>query len=100
MRSDGCLEEAALQELAAGIAPAEVLEQNTQHIAHCDRCAKVLKRYTSIFSEELTAEEQALVSQLKTSKPQVQRAMARKLMRSNTWMGSFQRLIWKLRRSF
>jgi len=93
MRSEGCLDESVLQELAAGIAPEGTLEQHGEHISHCDRCASILKRYLSIFSDEVTPEEQALISQLKSSRPETQRAIVRKMLRATIWKERFRKFV-------
>ena len=81
MRSAGCLDEAILQEVAAGIAPPEVMEEHGEHIANCDRCALVLKRYLFEFSDEVTPEEEAILAALKTSKPEGQKQLVDKMLR-------------------
>src|SRR5947209_7790238 len=64
-----CPNDQVLQDLAAGICPREVAEPALKHTAQCDHCGPVLNRYLEEFSDELTAEDQALISQLATAKP-------------------------------
>lgn len=64
-----CPSEEVLQELAAGICPRNVAEPALQHTAQCDHCGPLLNRYLHEFSDELTAEDKALVNQLATAKP-------------------------------
>lgn len=92
MRSEACLDETLLQQLAAGIAPAGTFEQHGEHIARCDRCASLLKRYLYDFSDELTPDEEAILSQLESSKPEVQKAMVGKVLRTSIWMEGFRKL--------
>lgn len=76
MLTADCVDEMTLQELAAGIAPPEVIEKRLPHIATCDRCASLLKQYLHDFSDELTPEEEAILAQLESSKLEWQKAFA------------------------
>ena len=79
-KSANCPEEEVLQALAAGIGPPGLIELHLGHIADCERCALLLKTYVSDFTDELTAEEEAILSELKTSKPEWQREFVRKIL--------------------
>ena len=73
----GCPAEETLQDLAAGIAPSEMVEATTEHAAHCDFCGPLLARYTREFSETLDEEESDLLGQLESSKPAWQKKFVR-----------------------
>jgi len=79
--SADCLDEGILQELAAGIAPPGVMEEHGEHIATCNRCALLLKRYLFEFSDEVTPEEEAILSELETSTPEGQKKLLQKMLR-------------------
>lgn len=79
IRFGGCLDEKALQELAAGIAPDGFFEEHGEHISMCNRCASLLKVYLIEFSDELTPEEEAILNGLKSSTPEGQRALLEEL---------------------
>jgi hypothetical protein len=85
MTSGACLEEKLIQELAAGVLPPEQCEKHLGHLARCDSCATRLSRYRSVFSDELTPEEQALIEQLQSSSPEGQKAIVRKLLQESGW---------------
>jgi hypothetical protein len=74
-----CINEQALQELAARTAPAGFLEEHGQHISMCNRCASLLKTYLLDFSDEVTPEEDAILNGLESSRPEGQRALLEKL---------------------
>ena len=74
----GCPAEETLQELAAGIAPSEMVEATSEHAAHCDFCGPLLARYMREFSDSLEEEDAALLAQLKSSKPGWQKKFVRK----------------------
>ncbi len=78
--SPGCPSNETLQNLAAGlpVAPADPA-QLVQHAAECDHCGPLLKQYTEIFSDDLSPEDVALLSQLKTSTPEWQSATVAKM---------------------
>lgn len=73
----GCPAEEALQELAAGIGPSEMVEATTEHAAHCDFCGPLLARYMREFSDSLEAEDTALLAQLESSKAGWQKKFVR-----------------------
>lgn len=75
-----CIDEQALQELAAGIAPAGFFEKHGQHISMCNRCASILKTYLLDFSDEVTPEEDAILSGLENSRPEGQSALLEMLL--------------------
>ena len=83
MLTADCVDDIILQELAAGIAPPEVIERRLAHIATCDRCASLLKQYLYDFSDELTPEEEAILAQLESSTPEGQKALAKLLEHMN-----------------
>src|SRR5215470_19043938 len=80
-KSANCPEEEVLQALAAGIGPPGLIELHLGHIADCERCALLLKTYVSEFTDELTAEEEAILSELQTSKPEWQKEFAQEILR-------------------
>jgi CHAT domain-containing protein/predicted negative regulator of RcsB-dependent stress response len=73
-----CPPEEVVQEIAAGIASAEMTAHHTQHIAKCSVCGPLLKRYLNEFSTELEPEDAALIEQLQTATPKWQREFVRK----------------------
>lgn len=79
----GCPAEEALQELAAGIGPSEMVEATTEHAAHCDFCGPLLARYMREFSDSLEAEDTALLAQLESSKPGWQKKFVRQYVVAN-----------------
>ena len=79
--SADCVDDQTLMELAAGIAPPKIMEKHGGHIANCDRCALLLKRYLFEFSDEVTPEEEAILNELETSKPEGQNKLLEKMLR-------------------
>lgn len=79
----GCPAEEALQELAAGIGPSEMVEATTEHAAHCDFCGPLLARYMREFSDSLEAEDTALLAQLESSKAGWQKKFVRQYVVPN-----------------
>lgn len=73
-----CPAEETLQELAAGIHDPDTAETTIEHAAHCDYCGPLLTRYMKEFSEDLAAEDAAVLAQLKTSTPKWQKQFVRK----------------------
>ena len=80
-KSADCPEDEVLQALAAGIGPPGLMELHGSHIVDCERCALLLKTYVSDFTDELTAEEEAVLSELETSKPEWQRKLVQEILR-------------------
>ena len=76
-----CPDESVLQALAAGIESPGFMKDHGGHIANCDRCALLLKNFLALFSDEMTAEESRLLAELKTSKPEGQKNLVRKILR-------------------
>lgn len=72
-----CPEEQVLQELAAGICSREVAASALQHAAQCNHCGPLLNRYLEEFSEELRPEDQAILNQLASGKPEWQERFVR-----------------------
>lgn len=66
-----------LQELAAGISAPALAEQTMQHVSRCSECSIVLRKYLQEFSDEPSAENQAIIGQLQSSKPQWQKRLVR-----------------------
>jgi tetratricopeptide (TPR) repeat protein len=81
-RHPGCPEETVLQELAAGISPPETAEATAQHASRCDFCGPLLNRYLKEFSDDLEAEDAALLKQLESSKPSWQKKFVRQYVGS------------------
>jgi hypothetical protein len=79
-RSANCPDEEVLQELAAGIGAPGLIDEHGTHIAACDRCALILKTYLHEFSDELTAEEEAMLGELESSTPEGQRKIVQRIL--------------------
>src|ERR1051326_7782557 len=75
-----CPENDVLQELAAGILSSAMAEQTMRHVAECPSCGPTLRQYLREFSEEPTPENVAILQQLKSSKPEWQKKLVRKLI--------------------
>jgi hypothetical protein len=74
-----CPSEDALCNLAAGLSSSSESATLTQHAAQCPHCGPILRAYTEDFSDDLTPEDQALLSQLKSSTPEWQKKMAQQM---------------------
>ncbi len=61
-RRPDCPPEDSLRNLAAGIAPAADATRLTAHAAQCDYCGPILRAYFEDFSDDLSADEQALLT--------------------------------------
>lgn len=79
VRRPDCPPEDALRSLAAGLTPPDQATPLIQHAAQCDHCGQILRMYTEDFSEDLTPEDQALLAQLKSSSPEWQEELLRKI---------------------
>lgn len=64
-----CPDEDVLRNFAAGNNPANDAAKLLDHISRCDRCGPVLRMYTEDFSDELTADDMAVLSGMKSSSP-------------------------------
>src|SRR5439155_4509800 len=72
-----CPADDLLQDIAAGITPGETVAQNAPHITNCDFCGPRLKQYIHEFSDDLSAEDTAILSQLKSSKSEWRKKLVR-----------------------
>lgn len=79
--SADCPGEDVLQSLAAGIAGPGLMDKHGMHIAGCGPCALILKTYVHEFSDDLTAEEEAILTELESSTPEGQKKLIQKLLR-------------------
>jgi tetratricopeptide (TPR) repeat protein len=77
--SPDCPKEDDLRDLAAGLTAPDQASQLIQHVAGCAHCGPILRMYTEDFSDDLTPEDQAMLAQLKSSSPEWQRKLVRKL---------------------
>ncbi|HEU5414578.1 MAG TPA: tetratricopeptide repeat protein, partial [Candidatus Angelobacter sp.] len=73
-----CPSEDALCKLAAGLSSADAA-RITRHAAQCPHCGPILRAYTEDFSDDLTPEDQALLSKLQSSTPEWQKKMAQQM---------------------
>lgn len=62
-----------------GRVEAEKAREYLRHAAECDHCGTLMREATADFDDELTAEEENLISQLKTSDPGWQKKFAHEL---------------------
>jgi len=75
-----CPSEDALCNLAAGLSSSSESATLTQHAAQCPHCGPILRAYTEDFSDDLSPEDQALLSKLKSSTQEWQKELARKMV--------------------
>jgi hypothetical protein len=61
-RRPDCPPEDSLRNLAAGIATATEAPRLTAHAGQCDHCGPILRAYTDDFSDDLSPDEQSLLS--------------------------------------
>ena len=69
----------SLRDLAAGLSTSADTPRLIQHAAQCPHCGPILRAYTEDFSDDLSPEDQALLSQLKSSTPEWQKKMAQQM---------------------
>ena len=69
----------SLSDLAAGLSSSTDAPRLTQHAAQCPHCGPILRAFTEDFSDDLSPEDQALLSQLKSSTPEWQKKMAQQM---------------------
>ena len=74
-----CPSEDALCNLAAGLSSSSESATLTQHAAQCPHCGPILRAYTEDFSDDLSPEDQALLSKLQSSSPEWQKKMAQQM---------------------
>ncbi len=77
-----CPPETQIRDLALRPQEAEDSEDLLTHVSECDHCGKILHRYTEIFRDEVTPEEESVLASLKTSQPDWQVGLARRLAAS------------------
>jgi CHAT domain-containing protein/cytochrome c-type biogenesis protein CcmH/NrfG len=65
--------------IVTGQVESEKAREGLLHAAHCDHCGELLREATVAYGDELTKEEEELISQLKTSDPAWQKQFAREL---------------------
>jgi CHAT domain-containing protein/tetratricopeptide (TPR) repeat protein len=70
-------------EIAAGVASQDS-EAYLIHVAQCDRCAPLLREAAADFEEELTPAEDGMISDLRSSSPEWQAALAMRLNSKNS----------------
>ena len=83
-----CPDDDVLQELAAGILAPAMAEQTMLHVAECKSCGPTLRQYLKEFSEEQSPENIAILKQLHSSKPVLQKKLVRQLI------GGGRRFFW------
>src|SRR5262245_38724024 len=81
-RGSECPEHSEWPMVAAGLRRGSQAESLLLHAAMCDRCGPLLRQSTSDFDEDVTAEEEAMLAELKSSQPVWQRRMAAKIVES------------------
>jgi CHAT domain-containing protein len=75
----GCPSEDVLREVAAEVAPPDIVNSTLQHSSQCDHCGPLLKSYIEVFSDELSPEIETLIQALPSSRPERQREKAREI---------------------
>lgn len=88
VRRPDCPPEDDLRSLAAGLTPPDQATQLIQHAAQCDHCGHILSMYTEDFSDDLSAEDQALLAQLKSASPKWQKKLVRDLQSAGACAGT------------
>lgn len=73
-----------LRKMAAGLVSAKEALAIARHAEECPRCGTMLRAFREDFSDDLTPEEAANVSQLKSSTPAWQKEMAKRAVKANT----------------
>ena len=71
-----------LRQLAAGLLSSAEAEKIIRHAGTCDHCGSLLRTYTEDFSDDLTQEEQAVLSQLQSTSPSWQKNTARQILQA------------------
>jgi tetratricopeptide (TPR) repeat protein len=69
----------SLCDLAAGLSSSADAPRLTQHAAQCPHCGPILRAYTEDFSDDLSPDDEALPSQLKSSSLEWQKKMAQQM---------------------
>jgi CHAT domain-containing protein/cytochrome c-type biogenesis protein CcmH/NrfG len=77
--SDQCPIEITWVEVAAGVLSPETSEQMLRHAARCDHCGPLLREASEILREDPSADEDRLLSELRTARPEHQLEIAKKL---------------------
>ncbi|HEX7286180.1 MAG TPA: hypothetical protein VF532_08360 [Candidatus Angelobacter sp.] len=83
-RRPDCPPEDTLRDLAAGLTPPDQAAPLIQHAAQCDHCGRILRMYAEDFSDDLTPEDQAVLSKLKSASPKWQKKLVRDLLGSQS----------------
>lgn len=83
-RTPACPPDAAILELAAGRTPDQEAEKLLAHIAECVHCGPFLRQASAIFSDELSIEENKLITGLASAKTEWQVNLARKIAESRS----------------
>jgi tetratricopeptide (TPR) repeat protein len=74
-----CPDEDDLRKLAAGLCPPDQASKLTQHVAQCDHCGPILRGYIADFSDEVSAEDEAVLGKLKSSSADWQKKLVEEL---------------------
>lgn len=75
-RQPGCPGEDDLRDLAAGLSSPDTALSLARHAAQCSHCGPILRAYAEDFSGDVTSEDAAILSQLKSSSPEWQKKVA------------------------
>jgi CHAT domain-containing protein len=78
--TSACPSEDNLRDLAAGLCDDSLASQLQAHAAGCEHCGPLLREYLEDFSDDITAEEQAFLEQLRTASPEGRRLAASKML--------------------
>jgi CHAT domain-containing protein/tetratricopeptide (TPR) repeat protein len=74
-----CVAEAEWLELAAGVLPDTRARDLLKHVSQCGHCGPLLKDAVGTLSDETTPDEDRMLANLKTTRPEWQRGMAKTL---------------------
>jgi hypothetical protein len=77
MRGSECPPDSEWPLVAAGLKEMQRAEVLLRHAAACDHCGPLLRQAVEDFSDDLTAEEETMLTRLETSQPGWQERMAR-----------------------
>ena len=68
-----------------------MMAKHLGHIAGCDYCAGRLRTYLFVFSDEITPDEEILLSELESSKPEGQKKLLQEILRHIGGTGNTER---------
>jgi CHAT domain-containing protein len=90
----GCPPANKLASLAAGLFTAEQCDALLDHVSGCDACGAILRSLVEDFAEEIVEVESRMPESLESSKPDWQRAIARRMARASRGQASIPIRTW------